>query len=125
MRYIRQERVLTLVCDEIIHDIKVMEKLLTRLKDDATEFSMSINKTFSGDFSQKVISYTKVRVKKIDTNKNTVDFLIFQNKATNVLKDVNFKDISEIRAITTSTDLLDIKPDTDRFSLMDIEADIK
>jgi len=120
MRFIRQEHLITTICNQEITDDKIITRVLSNLLKGCIEFSLSYNKLFQSDYTSRIMYYSKVKVKEV--HENTVDFFILTQGVT-VIKGIEFGDLGEIKAITTKHDILKIKPDATRFDLMDIEED--
>jgi len=90
-------------------------------KNNMIEFSLSIKKYFPSLYCHKNIQYSKVRVK--DVELNMADFIVFDKFSTTHLNGIDFSDIVEINAITTSNKILKTKPDLTRWDILDINED--
>lgn len=120
MRFTRQEHLITTVFNREITDNNVITRVLRNLKDECLEFSLSYNKLFQSDYSSHIISYDKVKVKKV--HEDSVDLFILTQGVT-VIKNIKFEDIVDIKVVTTKHNILKMKPDANRFDLMDIEEE--
>ena len=118
MRYIRKEHTITTICNEDVSDNKVIVSLLSNLKNNRIEFSLSIRKYFPSLNDYKNTYYNKVKVKSVE--ESIADFMIFDKSSTTHLRGVSFSDIIEINAVTTIDKILKNKIDLTRFDLLDI-----
>lgn len=121
MRFIRQEKLITTICNQEVNDEKIVIRVLNNLLKERVEFSLSINKFFQSDYGNRILSYDKAKVKKV--NENSVDFFVFTGKSATVIPNISFDDVAEIHAVTTKHDILKLDPEANRFDLMDIEED--
>jgi len=118
MRFIRQEHLITTVCDKEVLKVDVIRKVLSNLLKERIEFSLSMRKKFQNSEFNRTLSYDKVKVHKVATD--NVDLIVFSNKQLTHINNVLFEDIVEIYAITKKNRILDLDPDVNRFGLMDI-----
>ena len=121
MKFVRQEKIITTICNEEISDIKTIKEVLENLLKDRIRFSISIRKYIPNTSSCQTLIYEKVKVKKVYDEK--VDFIILMESSVVVLSDISFNDIESIYAITTKQDIFKVKPDADRFDLMELDLD--
>lgn len=121
MRFIRQEHLITTICNKKITDIDVVKTLLLNLKKESIEFSLIIKKESQNNYYDQNFSYKNVKIRKIDNT--TVDFMIFNKSTITNLKEININNILEISAITKKNRILDYKSNVSRHELLDIEED--
>jgi len=121
MRFIRKEHIMTTICNQEVEENDVINSVLNNLKNNMIEFSLSIKKYFPSLYCHKNIQYSKVRVK--DVELNMADFIVFDKFSTTHLNGIDFSDIVEINAITTSNKILKTKPDLTRWDILDINED--
>jgi hypothetical protein len=121
MKFVRQEYIITTVCNEEFDDFQTIKTLLTNLLNEELNFSLSMKKYFRSEYDYKMMYYKKVRVEKVDDEK--VDFLIINPSFSTSIKNISFDDIIEIRAITSKNDIFKSKKDVERWDILDIEKD--
>ena len=118
MRYVRKEHIITTICNEDVMDDNVISGLLSNLKENRIEFSLSVRKFFPSLHDYKNTYYSRVKVK--NTGDTFADFLVFDKSSTTHLSGISFSDIIEINAITMIDKILKTKIDPTRFDLLDI-----
>lgn len=118
MRYIRREHIITTICNEDVTENDVVSSVLTNLKKNIIEFSMSTKKYFPSLGDYRNTHYNKVRVDSVGDGQ--VDFMIFDKSSTTRLKGISFSDIVEINAVTTVDKILKSKIDPTRFDFLDV-----
>jgi len=117
MRFIRQEHIITKICDKIVNDNKTILNILNNLFSKSIEFSLSVRQVnFSGDVS---LNYPKCRIKKI--NEDTVDFLVIKTSSFMIIKNIEFGEIAEIKAITKKNEILKTCPDVNMWDFVEID----
>ena len=121
MRFIREERLITTICNEEVSDPETILEILNNLKKHMVEFSLVIKKFFGENLGYRRIDYDKVRIDKI--KEETVDFIVLDKKSITHVRDVLFSEILEISAITTVDKILKVKPGVTRWDLMDFSKD--
>lgn len=121
MRFIRQEHLVTTICNKKLTDLDDIKTLLYNIKKASIEFSLVVNKESHNNYYDQQFSYEKVKIKKV--NETTVDFMIFNKSAITNLKEIEFTNILEISAITKKNRILDYKSNVSRHDLLDIEED--
>lgn len=121
MRFIRQEYIITTICNKKLTDIDEIKTVLYHIKKDGIEFTVCINYMSHNGRYDYSSSHRNVKIKKV--NETTVDFIIFNKSAITNLKEIQFNNIVEISAITKKNIILDYKNDVSRHELLDIEED--
>ena len=120
MRFIREERIITTICNEVVSDKETIVSLLNNLKKSRIEFSLIIKKFFGANTGYRRIEYNKVRVDKV--KEELADFLVLDKKCITHVKNIPFSEILEISAITTIDKILKVEPDITKWELLDIES---
>lgn len=118
MRFIRKEHIITTICNEDVHDDDSIKNLLSVLKDNRLEFSVTYRKYFSSMGDYKNISYSKARIANVSDN--VVDFTIFDRGSVTKIPNISFQDITEINATTMVDNIVNRKPDATRWDFLDI-----
>ena len=120
MRYTRQEKTISTICDTLIEDNEVTKNLLDKLKELKIKFSMSCCHYFPNSYVQKTMSYDDVKVKK--TRESDADFMVFKSGSmTNIT--ISYDNIDKILAVTEKRIVIKNNPDVNRFGLMDISEE--
>ena len=119
MRYLRQEQIVTTVCNKEVSDINIIKKILYTLQKERIDFSLSINRYFESDYSHHTMYYNKVRVTNV--NDKNVDFLVLDKNSMISLKEIPFDLIIQIHALAKKNHILDYSENIDRWQLIDIE----
>jgi len=121
MRFIRQEEIITTICNKEVTDDKHISSVLEKLKKEGIYFAMSLKKLFHSDYEDHIITHSKVRVKMVNEEERTVDFLVYKDTSLVMMNNINFDDISEIFARTKKNNLLDCGKDKGFFDFIDLE----
>jgi hypothetical protein len=121
MRFIRQEEIITTICNKEIEDNKNIAFVLERLKEEGVYFALTIKKMFSSDYRDRTIAYEKVKVKNVNAETDKVDFIVYKGSSLIKLTNMDFEDINEIFALTKKTNLLDSSQNKGFFDYIDIE----
>lgn len=121
MRFIRQEKIITTICDKEVEEDKYIVSLLQKLKEEAVYFTLVIKKVYQSDYVERTMIHDKVKVKDVSQDGTTADFCVFKDTSLFMLKGVEFHEISEIFALTEKINLLDFGREKSFFDYIDLE----
>ena len=121
MRFIRQEEIITTICNKEVKEEEHIVRLLEKLKEEGLYFTLTIRKMYHSDYSDHIITYSKVKVKEVDSEKLTADFYAYRETSLSIMKKISFDDISEIFALTKKNNLLACGRDKGFFDFIDLE----
>jgi len=117
MKYIRQEHLITTVCNESVEDEAIIKKLLSKIKSDSIYFSISyINEV---NYSENIINYDNVRIQ--DVKEDNFDFCVYGKSSIVRIKNIPFNDIIKIQVVTEKKNILVDKNNKNKFSLLGLE----
>ena len=118
MRFIRQEHIITKICDKIVDDAPTITTIVNNLFKHNIEFSVSIHSvTYSG--AGRPLNYDKCRIGKIGDSH--VDFLVRTGPSWTKVNNICFYEILEIKAITKKNAILKTNSEVNMWQLMDID----
>ena len=120
MRFIRQEEIITTICNTEVTEGEHIVRLFSKLKEEGVYFSLAIKKTCYSDYSERIISYSKAKVNNIDEENYTVDFYIYKETSLIKMNKVSFDDISEVFALTIKNNLLEMSKGKGIFDYIDL-----
>ena len=95
--------------------------VLEKLKDEGIYFTLSFKKMFNSDYVHRIITHTKVKVRLVRTEDRQADFIVYLNRSIVKLNNINFDDLSEVFALTKTTDLLRGSKDKGLFDYIDLQ----
>ncbi len=121
MRFIRQEEIITTICNQEVKEDKYIASLLQKLKEEGIYFALSLKKLYQSDYVERTIMHNKVKVKDVRPEETKVDFYVYKEKSLIRLHEIPFDEISEIFALTKKTNLLECNSDKGIFSFIDLE----
>lgn len=121
MRFIRQEEIITTICNTEVKEEEHLVSLFEKLKEEGIYFALSIRKMYHSDYTDHIITYSKANVKDVDAEKLTVDFYVYTDSSLIKMNKVSFDDISEIYALTKKSNLLECGRDKGFFHYIDLE----
>jgi len=121
MRFIRQEEIITTICNKEVVEDEYIIRLLKRLQEESIYFALSLKKMYHSDYNEHIITHNKSKVKKVNDNNLTVDFYIYKDSSLVVLKAIPFDEIDEIFALTKKNNLLECGRDKGFFDYIDLE----
>ncbi len=119
MRFLRQEYIVTTISDRSFSDTDTIKHVLSALKKENINFTLSTRKPSEWGHSNLSLNYEEVRVKEV--KEDSVDFIIFNRSSITNLTNIPFDSIIEILAITKKNNILEQDKNPDRWGLMDIE----
>jgi len=118
MKYVRQEHIITTICDENIEDINEIRSLIERIKDNMMYISIAFRKK-SNDYSEHIISYKNARIKKV--HDNIIDFTVYNNSSIININKIALDDIIKIHVVTEKNNILKSKS-KNKFGLLNLEG---
>lgn len=121
MRFIRQEEIITTICNKEVKEEEHIVRLLEKLKEEALYFALTIRKMYHSDYNDHIMTYSKVKVKKVDSEKLSADFYVYRDTSLAIMNNISFDEISEIFALTKKNDLLSCGRDKGFFDFIDLE----
>ena len=121
MRFIRQEEIITTICNQEVKEDDYIARLLQKLKEEGIYFALTIKKLYQSDYVERTIMHSKVKVKDVHTEESKVDFYVYKESSLIRLNDVTFDEISEIFALTKKANLLECNSDKGIFGFIDLE----
>lgn len=121
MRFIRQEEIITTLCNQEVIKDEYIFRILTKLKEEGIYFALAIKKIFHSDYRDHIITHGKVRVEEVNKEENKVNFMVFRESSLIKLNNIAFDDISEIFARTKKNNLLDCAKSKGFFDFIDLE----
>ena len=121
MRFIRQEEIITTICNEEVSDEEHICRVLKKLKEEGLYFSLSIKKMFQSDYQDHIMSYNKVKVKEVREEENKVDFMVYKDSSLIILNGIAYSEVSEIFAMTKKNNILNSGKDKGIFDFIDLE----
>lgn len=121
MRFIRQEEIITTICNKEVKEEEYIVRLLQKLQEEGIYFALTIKKLYLSDYEERIMLHSKAKVRNVRAVGATVDFYVYRETSLIMLNNVSFDDISEIFALTKKTNLLDCNPDKGFFSFIDLE----
>lgn len=99
MIFIRKEKVLHTICNKQILDTETIKQILSSLEKESISFnlviSVEINYVRTGKEYQ--------RVKVLQVNNDSADFICFNNDSTEKIRNISLTDIKKISAISSSS----------------------
>jgi len=117
MKYIRQEHLITTVCNENVYDEEVINKLLNKIKSDSIYFSISyINEV---NYIENIINYDNVRINNV--KEDNFDFCVYGRSSIVKIKNISFNNIVKIQVVTKKKNILVNKDNKNKFSLLGLE----
>jgi len=121
MRFIRQEEIITTVCNQEVKENEYIARLLEKLAEEGIYFTLSLKKLYLSDYNERTIVHSKVKVKEVRPEEAKVDFYVYKEKSLIRLNAIPFNEISEIFALTKKTNLLECNTDKGIFAYIDLE----
>lgn len=121
MRFIRQEEIITTVCNEEVKEKEYIVKLLQRLQEEGIYFVLTLRKLYQSDYVERTIMHDKVKVRRVSPEEDTVDFYVYKESCLIKLDNIPFDEIDKIFALTQKSNLLECSPDRGLFSYIDLE----
>jgi len=121
MRFIRQEEIITTLCNQEVINDEYIFRVLTKLKEEGIYFALTIKKVFHSDYRDHILTHSKVKVNEVNEEENKVDFMVFKESSLIRLNNIPFDDISEIFARTKKNNLLDCAKSKGFFDFIDLE----
>lgn len=121
MRFIRQEEIITTICNKEVTESEYIVRLLERLKDEGIYFSLSVKKMYHSDYNDHIMTHDKVKVKSVDAEKLSVDFYVYRDTSLIMMNNVVFDEIVEIFALTRKNNLFTCGKDKGFFDFIDLE----
>lgn len=121
MRFIKKEEIITTLCNKEIRQPENIISVLKEVKNEQFYFSLVIKTTDSYGNSGKNISYDKVRIKNINEQDSTVDFIVFKKSASLVVNSIQLNNIVEIYAVTQKQMLSLNNEKNDKTAFLDLE----
>lgn len=120
MRFIRQEEIITTICNKKVVEDRYIIRLLEKLKEERLYFSLTLKRDNSS-YGENLIGHDKVKVKQVNPEELSVDFYVYTDTSLIKLNNINFDRISEIFALTKKNNLLDCGRDKGFFDFIDLE----
>ena len=117
MKYIRQEHLITTVCNENVYDEEIVKKLLNKIKSDSIYFSISYKREVG--FTDSIVNYDNVRISAVKEDR--FDFSVYGKASITSIKNIPFEDIIKIRVVTEKKNILVNKDNKNKFSLLGLE----
>jgi hypothetical protein len=121
MRFIRQEQIITTICNQEVEEPEFIIRLLKKLKEEGIYFALTIRKVYESDYNERTMTYPKVKVNRINEENNQADFYVYTDSSLVKMNNVAFDEISEVFALTKKMNLLDCGPDKGFFDFIDLE----
>ena len=125
MRFIRQEEIITTICNQEVKKDEHISLVLEKLKEEGVYFSLSVKKMFHSDYTDHIITHGKVKVKNVNSEERKVNFIVFKETSLFMINNVEFDDILEIFALTKKTNLLDGIKNKGFFDFIDLDEESK
>jgi len=121
MRFIRQEEIITTICNKEVTEENHITRLLEKLKEEGLYFALSIRKMYHSDYNDHTMTHNKVKVKNVNEDSLTADFYVYRDSSLFMMNNISFDDISEIFALTKKNNLLSCGKDKGFFDFIDLE----
>ena len=118
MKYIRQEHIITTICDQNIEDLNEIKSLVEKIKDKRMYIFIAFRKK-NNNYDEHIISYKNARLKKVYDN--SIDFTVYSNTSTININNIALDDIIKIHVITEKNNILKIKGEN-KFGLLNLEG---
>lgn len=121
MRFIRQEKIITTICNSEVIDTENIARLLEKLKEESLYFSLTVMKMGYINYANKPLIHKKVKVNEVYVEESKVDFYVYGDTLLIKLNNVDFCEIVEIFALTEKVNLLSHNKDKGVFDFIDLE----
>ena len=121
MRFIRQEEIITTICNKEVIETEYIIGLFKKLKEESLYFALTTRKLYESDFNERTMTYPKVKVNSIDEENHKINFYVYTDSSLVKMNNVTFDEISEVFALTKKMNLLDCGPDKGFFDFIDLE----
>jgi len=118
MKYIRQEHIITTICNQNIEDLNEIKSLVEKIKDKKIYIFIVFRKK-NNNYDEHIVSYKNVRIKKI--HDNSIDFTVYNNTSIIHINNIILDDIIKIHVITEKNNILKVK-DGNKFGLLNLEG---
>jgi hypothetical protein len=118
MKYIRQEHIISTICNEEVSDVEAIVELLQKIRKENLDLSLSLRQGQSAYGESFLSSYQNVRV--VSVGKDAASFCVYKQGGNVKLGNIDFDRIVELRVITKKSQLRQKKADPKRLDFMDV-----